>query len=34
MRRILRENGLSIVWMTMFFLTLVFGRSVVCVFTD
>ena len=29
MRRILRENGLAIVWLGMFFLTLVFGQSVV-----
>ena len=29
MRRILRENGLSIVWLGLFFLTLVFGQSVV-----
>jgi hypothetical protein len=29
MRRLLRENGLSIVWLGMFFLTLVFGQSVV-----
>ena len=29
MRRLLRENGLSIVWMGLFFLTLIFGQSVV-----
>jgi len=29
MRRILRENGLSIVWLGMFFVTLIFGQSVV-----
>ena len=29
MRRILRENGLSIVWLGLFFLTLIFGQSVV-----
>ena len=29
MRRLLRENGLSIVWRGLFFLTLVFGQSVV-----
>jgi hypothetical protein len=29
MRRLLRENGLSIVWLGMFFVTLVFGQSVV-----
>ena len=29
MRRVLRENGLSIVWLGMFFLTLIFGQSVV-----
>jgi hypothetical protein len=29
MRRILRENGLAIVWLGLFFLTLVFGQSVV-----
>jgi hypothetical protein len=29
MRRLLRENGLSIVWLGMFFLTLIFGQSVV-----
>jgi hypothetical protein len=29
MRRVLRENGLSIVWLGMFFVTLVFGQSVV-----
>src|SRR5919106_4096810 len=28
MRRILRENGLSIVWLGLFFLTLIFGQSV------
>ncbi len=28
MRRFLRENGLSIVWLGLFFLTLVFGQSV------
>ena len=28
MRRLLRENGLSIVWLGLFFLTLVFGQSV------
>jgi succinate dehydrogenase hydrophobic anchor subunit len=27
MRRILRENGLSIVWLGLFFLTLIFGQS-------
>ena len=29
MRRLLRENGLAIVWLGLFFLTLVFGQSVV-----
>ncbi|HEX8720938.1 MAG TPA: DUF6766 family protein [Pyrinomonadaceae bacterium] len=29
MRRILRENGLTIVWLGMFFLTLIFGQSIV-----
>ena len=29
MRRLLRENGLSIVWLGLFFLTLIFGQSVV-----
>lgn len=29
MPRLLRENGLSIVWLGMFFVTLVFGQSVV-----
>jgi hypothetical protein len=29
MRRILWENGLSIVWLGLFFLTLIFGQSVV-----
>lgn len=29
MRRRLRENGLSIVWLGLFFLTLIFGQSVV-----
>ncbi len=29
MRRILRENGLAIVWLGLFFLTLIFGQSVV-----
>ncbi|HEX8500261.1 MAG TPA: DUF6766 family protein [Pyrinomonadaceae bacterium] len=29
MRRTLRENGLAIVWLGMFFLTLIFGQSVV-----
>ncbi len=29
MRRLLRENGLSIVWFGMFFVTLVFGQSAV-----
>ena len=28
MKRILRENGLSIVWLGLFFLTLIFGQSV------
>src|SRR5215211_7334497 len=28
MRRLLRENGLSIVWLGLFFLTLIFGQSV------
>src|SRR3712207_1664795 len=28
MRRTLRENGLSIVWLGLFFLTLIFGQSV------
>jgi hypothetical protein len=28
MRRILRENGLSIVWLGMFFVTLIFGQTV------
>src|SRR5918998_5281143 len=28
MRRFLRENGLSIVWLGLFFLTLIFGQSV------
>ena len=28
MRRILRENGLSIVWLGLFFVTLIFGQSV------
>ncbi len=28
MRRVLRENGLSIVWLGLFFLTLIFGQSV------
>ncbi|HEX8353695.1 MAG TPA: DUF6766 family protein, partial [Pyrinomonadaceae bacterium] len=27
MRRFLRENGLSLVWLGMFFVTLVFGQS-------
>ena len=27
MRRLLRENGLSIVWLGLFFLTLIFGQS-------
>ena len=29
MRRFLRENGLSVVWLGLFFLTLIFGQSVV-----
>ena len=29
MRRLLRENGLSIVWLGLFFVTLIFGQSVV-----
>ena len=29
MRRLLRENGLAIVWLGLFFLTLIFGQSVV-----
>jgi hypothetical protein len=29
MRRLLRENGLSIVWVGLFFVTLIFGQSVV-----
>jgi hypothetical protein len=29
MRRLLRENGLSIVWLGLFFVTLVFGQSLV-----
>ena len=29
MRRLLRENGLSIVWLGLFFLTLIFGQSAV-----
>ncbi|HEX7958021.1 MAG TPA: DUF6766 family protein [Pyrinomonadaceae bacterium] len=29
MRRLLRENGLSIVWLGMFVLTLIFGQSIV-----
>ena len=29
MRRILRENGLAIVWLGLFFLTLIFGQSFV-----
>ncbi len=29
MRRILRENGLSIVWLGLFFVTLIFGQTVV-----
>ena len=29
MRRLLRENGLSIVWFGLFFVTLIFGQSVV-----
>lgn len=28
MRRVLRENGLSIVWLGLFFFTLIFGQSV------
>ena len=28
MRRLLRENGLSIVWLGLFFVTLIFGQSV------
>src|SRR3712207_7607641 len=28
MRRFLRENGLSIVWLGLFFLTLIFGQTV------
>ncbi|HEX8561035.1 MAG TPA: DUF6766 family protein [Pyrinomonadaceae bacterium] len=28
MRRILRENGLSIVWLGLFFITLIFGQTV------
>jgi hypothetical protein len=28
MRRLLRENGLSIVWLGLFFLTLIFGQTV------
>src|SRR5919107_6402794 len=27
MRRLLRENGLSIVWLGLFFLTLIFGQT-------
>ena len=29
MRRLLRENGLSIVWLGLFFITFIFGQSVV-----
>ena len=29
MRRFLRENGLSVVWLGLFFMTLIFGQSVV-----
>jgi hypothetical protein len=29
MRRFLRENGLSVVWLGLFFITLIFGQSVV-----